>query len=104
MNTTDDAIVKFEIDTTRFVRAMHDVGTVVASMAADFRGAPRPPRKPYPRHVSGMTARQYRAARRRYGRERKGYKRALRTFTPDTSRQWWALAAFAKAAQPKGDA
>ena len=80
MSDTTDITYVMKIDVTPFVRAMHDVGTVASNMAATFAGKPRPPRKPYPKRHSDMTARQYRAARRAYGREMRAYKRTLRTW------------------------
>ena len=77
MSDTTDITYVMKIDVTPFARAMHDVGTVASNMAATFAGKPRPPRKPYPKRHSGMTARQYRAARRAYGREMRAYKRTL---------------------------
>lgn len=99
MTTTPPAVFKMRIDTSGFTRGIHDINNVMRNMSADLRGAPRPPRKPYPKTCSHMTARQYRAARRRYARERRAYSKALRDWTPDTPRAMRAFADLAAAMQ-----
>ena len=96
--STADLTLSFKIDPSPFIRAMHDAGVVMRNMTADVRGLPRPPRAPYPKQHSGMTARQYRAARRRYARERRGYAKALAA-APPRSPNLAVFAEFARAAQ-----
>lgn len=96
--STPDLTLRIKIDVSPLVRAMNDAGVVMRNMVADARGLPRPPRAPYPKRHSGMTARQYRAARRRYARERRGYAKALAA-TPPRRPDFTGFIAFARAAQ-----
>lgn len=72
--------LKMKIDPSGLIRGLHDVGHVMQNLTADLAGKPRPPRKPYPKRYSRMTARQYRASRRAYARAMKAHKRNLRTW------------------------
>ena len=83
-----DAVLTLRLDPSGFIRGIHDVGNAMQNMTADLTGKPRPPRKPYPKRYSGMTARQYRASRRAYGRAKRAHKKALRSWQPDTLRMF----------------
>lgn len=100
MPETSTVTVKLRVNVSPFIRATHDMGISMRNMAADVAGKPRPPRKPYPKRHSGMTARQYRSARRAYNRECRAYKQALRTWSqPSFAERWSAAAPLFRAAE-----
>lgn len=74
-----EIIVKLRLDMGPFQRGMHDAGQACLAFMHAAKGQPVPPRKPYPRSYSQQTARQYRAARRRYAREVRAYRRRCRS-------------------------
>lgn len=99
--STPSVVLRFKANPSPFIRAMHDAGYVMQNIGTDVRGAPRKPRKPYPKQHSGMTARQYRAARRRYARERRAYTKAMQTWAPNRAGITNAFRELAIALQPK---
>ena len=61
-----------------FVRKITDVQNSMRAMSASMHGKPQPPRRPYPKRHSGLTARQYRAGRRAYHRANQAHRKAVR--------------------------
>lgn len=78
MPTTRTVTVRFPLVVNPFIRGIHDAHYALLRVGAAAAGRPCPPRPTYPRRASGMTARQYRADRRRFGREVRAYRRAVR--------------------------
>lgn len=76
--TTPDAVVRFKIDPGPFIRSTHDVAEAFRGMSHALRTGSRPPRRPYPKRYSLMTAREYRAARRAYARALRAHRKATR--------------------------
>lgn len=66
------------LNATPFVRSMHDAAHAFNQFGFAARGLPTPPRRPYPKQHSGMTSRQYRAARRAYARAMRDHQKGLR--------------------------
>lgn len=75
---TTPTTLRIRFDAAPFIRSTHDATQSIIRLGFAIRGVPAPPREPYPRHVSRQTARQYRAARRSYGRALAAWKRATR--------------------------
>jgi hypothetical protein len=78
MATTPDVTIRFRIDQAPFQRSMWDAAQTLGRVGYQLAGQTPPPRAPYPRTFSGLTAREYRAARRAYGRAVKAWKRGVR--------------------------
>lgn len=74
--------LRLKIDATGLHRGLHDVTHVMGNMQHAMRGEPMAPRKPYPRSCSRMTARQWRADRRRYARQMRAYRKTLKATPP----------------------
>ena len=74
------ATLNIRIDFDPFLRAMHDASESMRGIGFAFgtRRQPRPPRRPYRKTWSGMTAREYRAARRAYARALRAHRKATR--------------------------
>jgi len=75
---TNEATFRMKIDTTGFQRGIWDATTVMGNLPLALAGRPPKPRRPYPRNISRLTAREYRADRRRYGREVRAWVKADR--------------------------
>lgn len=70
--------LKIRINTDNFMRGIHDAAHNMQRFGHALQGKSSPPRRPYRKDWSGMTAREYRAARRRYNRELNAWKKATR--------------------------
>lgn len=70
--------IRLRADVSPFIRAMHDVTWSMTNASRAFRGQGPVPVPPYPRRHGGMTARQYRAARRAYARQIRALRKADR--------------------------
>jgi hypothetical protein len=75
---TPSITAHLRLDAGPFIRSMHDATQAFTVMCFALRGLPKPPRKPYPKRHSLMTAREYRAARRAYARALRAHRKALR--------------------------
>jgi hypothetical protein len=69
---------KLRLNVTPFVRAMRDATESFRGLGYAASKQPRPPRRPYPRRHSLMTAREYRASRRAYARALRAHRKATR--------------------------
>lgn len=78
MTTTKDITFRFRINAGAMARTGHDLAHSLMQFQAALLREPCPPRKPYPRRYSRMTAREYRADRRRWNRECRAYRKATR--------------------------
>lgn len=72
------ATLNIKIKVDPFLRAMHDTSESFRRISFGLTRGHRPPKRPYPKRYSAMTARQYRAARRAYGRARRAHRKATR--------------------------
>jgi hypothetical protein len=75
---TKDLVFRMKIDSSGFRRGVWDMQTAMGNLPLAVQGRPVKPRRPYPRDISRMTARQYRAERRRYGRQMRAWRKADR--------------------------
>jgi len=73
-----EVTLNLKIDAGPFIRACHDTAEAFRRIGHAAQGQPFPPRSPYPKRVSLMTAREYRAARRGYARALRAHRKATR--------------------------
>ena len=76
--STGTATLNIKIDTGRYCRAIHDTAEAFRRIGYLAQGKPSPPKRPYPKSHSLMTAREYRAARRAYARALRAHRKAAR--------------------------
>lgn len=72
------ATLNIKINVDSFLRGMHDLTETFRRIGYGFDRKPRPPKRPYRKAWSGMTAREYRASRRAYARALRAYKKVSR--------------------------